>query len=300
MKANSRQAFTIVCVLIAVATFVLPVSVFAVTTINQYSVYGVNGVQIGGSSTVNGLVGAQNVYPSTPNGIWLNGGAITIGDARCGTNVNLQNNAQITGTLYLPVAASLTTNSGDVIGAVVRGNPDLPIFPSPSIYSAGTSNVTTTTTPLAPGSYGSVSYGNGGDLKLTAGTYFMASLTLSGTTQVHLDTTGGPISVYIVGSVTMNNRTAIVTGSNSLFWEVHGDWTQGGGSDWTGTLFVPNGTAHIGSGSGVTDYRGQIWASSVDIQHGVTVQVIPEPSTIVLAALGLLSLVTITRKAVRR
>jgi hypothetical protein len=300
MRTNSRGAFTITCMLVAIATFVLPVSLFAVTTIDQYIVYGEHGVQIGGGSTVNGLVGAR--FPDVADhGIFLNGGAITIGDARCATNVNLANNAHITGTVYVPSLSLISMGSGSSIGATNIGNPDLPVFPSATVFSAGTSNVTTTTTPLAPGSYGSVTYANGGDLKMSAGTYFFASLSLSGTTQVHLDTTGGNINIFVTGDVGVDGRDAIVTGANQVNWEIHGDWTQGGGSTgWKGTLFVPFGTAHVGSGSGTTDYTGQIWANLVDIQHNVTVTMIPEPTTLALAALGLLFAAGVTRKTVRR
>src|ERR1041385_9021554 len=245
-----RGTFSFCLLLFVSIVSLLPFSVHAATSINDYAVYGENGVFIGVGSTVVGLVGGRSKDTVNGNAIKLNGTAAINGNARSGANVNLQNNCSITGTLFIAPGGVLTTNSGDFIGAVVVGDPMLPTFPSASVFSAGSSNVTTATNPLTPGSYGSVSYGNGGDLKMSAGTYFMASLTLSGNTQVHLDATGGPINVYITGNVTMNNRQAIVAGSNGLFWEVHGDWSQGGGSSWAGTLFVPTGTAHIGAGSG--------------------------------------------------
>lgn len=299
MRTNSKSASYILCLFAAVTLLVVPSRIFATTSISDYIVYGLDGVQIGVGSTVNGLVGAKNADAANHNAIFMNGATIVNGDARSGTNVDLQNNATIVGTLYIGPGGVLTTNSGDVIGSVVVGDPMLPVFPTATSFSAGSSNVTTQTSTLTPGSYGSVSYGNGGDLKLTAGTYFLASLTLSGNTQVHLDTTGGPINVFVTGNVTMNNRTAIVTGSNALSWEVHGDWSQGGGSSWDGTLFVPNGTATIGAGSGVTSYTGQIWADSVNIQHGVTVMV-PEPTTITLAMIGFAGLALLARNTARR
>ena len=300
MRTHSNGASCILCLFAAVALLATASQLLAVTTIDQYVVYGENGVKIGGNSTVNGLVGARNADPANHNAIFLNGGAIANGDARSGTNIDLQNNAHITGTLYISNGATFTLGSGSTIGGTNFGNPDLPIFPSATSFSAGSSNVTTQTSPLTPGSYGSVTYGNGGDLNMTAGTYFMASLTLSGNTQVHLDTTGGPINVFVTGNVSVDGRDAVVTGSNGINWEIHGDWTQGGGSTgWAGILFVPNGTATIGSGSGVTDFTGQIWANSVDIQHSVTVM-IPEPTTITLAMIGFAGLALLARKTTRR
>jgi hypothetical protein len=256
---------------------------------------------IAGNSTVFGLVGARNGFPTSPGdrGIFLNGGAIANGDARCGTNVVLANNAQITGTLYLKNGATVSLGSGSTIGATNFGNPDLPVFPSATVFSAGTSNVTTTTVPLAPGSYGSVSYGNGGFLKMSAGTYFLASLTLSGNSQVQLDTTGDPINIYVTGAVNVDGRDATVLGNNGINWEIHGDYSQSGGANgWAGVLFVPFGKATIGAGSGITDFTGQVWADRVEIGHSVTIM-IPEPSTLGLAALGLAGLVILGRRTTR-
>lgn len=296
MRTNPKGTPCTLCLFAAVALLATTSQVFATTTINDYVVYGLNGVQIGGGSVVNGLVGAQNAYPASPfdRGVLLNATASINGDVRSGTNVVLMNNCSISGTVYITNGISLTLGSGSTVGATVFGNPDLPIFPTATSFSAGTSNVTASGT-LASGSYSNVSVSSG-TLTLTAGTYFIASLTLSGTSHVNLDTTGGPIDVFITGSTSLDGRDATITGSNGIHWEVHGDWSQTGGSmGWGGTLFVPNGTAHVGSGSGLADFTGQIWANSVDIQHGVTVTV-PEPSALALVAMGLFGVLALRRR----
>ena len=291
MKTDARGVMTRLCILLAVGAILLPVSLFATTTIGDYVVYGENGVKIGGGSTVIGLVGARNPYAGAPinAGIYLNGLASSIGDARCGTNVDLANSASITGTLFVNNGAQISLGSGSSIGATNYGNPDLPVFPSATSFVAGTSNIVNLTAPLTVGSYSNITLGSGDTLTLTSGVYYLNSITLSGTATVNLNTTGGQIKVYMTGDANLDGRDANVIGSNGIYWEVHGDWTQGGGTSWAGTLFVPFGTANIGSGSGVTDFTGQIWANTVNIEHGVTVM-IPEPSTITLGLIGLAGL----------
>ena len=299
--ARMRSVGVAVLILLILVGFILPGSVFAVTTINDYVVYGVNGVKVGGASVVNGLVGAQFGDPSFPqdSAVFLNAGAAINGDVRSGTNVNLQNNCAINGTLYITNGMSIVKGSGSSITATNFGNPDLPVFPAASVYSAGTSNISQNTSlTLTAGSYSNLSF-SGGTLTLTSGTYFVASLTLSGTASVNLNTTGGPINIFATGNVNVDGRDALVTGANAINWEIHGNWTQNGGAmGWAGTLFVPNGKATIGSGSGNADFTGRVWANSVDIQHGVTVMV-PEPSSIALALIGLTGLVVMVRRRQR-
>ena len=61
MRTHSNGASCILCLFAAVALLATASQLFAVTTIDQYVVYGENGVKIGGNSTVNGLVGARNL-----------------------------------------------------------------------------------------------------------------------------------------------------------------------------------------------------------------------------------------------
>src|SRR5437773_12542019 len=83
--------------------------------IQEYTVYGEDGVFIGASSTVNGLTGARNNDPVNGNAIKLNGGANINGDARSGGNVNLQNSAHVTGTVFRAVGTILTLGAGSSV-----------------------------------------------------------------------------------------------------------------------------------------------------------------------------------------
>src|SRR5437667_12145583 len=115
---SQRYIFSLCALLFVCIVCLFPLSVLATTTINDYVVYGLNGVKVGGGSVVNGLVGAQNGYPTSPfdRAIFLNAGATINGDVRSGSNVVLSSSA-INGTLHLDIGKTITLSGGSTITA---------------------------------------------------------------------------------------------------------------------------------------------------------------------------------------
>src|SRR5262249_44524066 len=157
---------------------------WAAPNLADYTLFGENGIVIGDSTIVSGLVGARNNDPMAGNNaIRLNGNSSVVGDARSGGNVNLQNGASITGSGYRPAGATLTLNSGATVGAdLFPVDPQLPTLPAPASFTCPTGGADQTggngqSLTLVPGTYGVIDFGSTFTLTLDgSGDYFFDSI----------------------------------------------------------------------------------------------------------------------------
>jgi hypothetical protein len=118
---------------------------------------------------------------------------------------------------------------------------------------------------LAPGAYGSVvvAYSRS-TLSLSSGAYYMDSLDIEPQAILNLDTSAGPIVMYVRGSVIFRGQMVNVAGPASDFLIV----SFGTGyvtleSPFTGSILVPNGTLYMNTATG--GYRGAFYAQTMQI-----------------------------------
>src|SRR3989344_2058421 len=256
----------------------------AALAIDEFILYGVNGVFIGAGSEVTGLVGVENNDPVNDAAVKLNGGATINGDARSGGDVNLQNNADITGTVYHLTGTEITMGSGSSIGDDQTGDntvvmlPGLPSATSLTCPTGGANNSGANGQVLAltPGSYGAVQYGSGLELTLNGyGDYYFDSITAGGGAKVIV--TQAPVRIFVCGATRFTGSVEILSPNNptptnlDLKMEVQasGDnaFRAAGGSNWIGDVFAPNGEIHIGGGGCCSFFSGRFWGQNVDVEH---------------------------------
>jgi hypothetical protein len=249
--------------------------------LSAYTIYGENGVTIGFESDIVGLVGGRNNDPVAGNtAVRLNGGAIVEGDVRSGGNVNLQNNAVITGTLYRPAGTSLTLNAGSSIGtSLFPVDPMLPTLPPPTPITCPTGGPNKSggngqSLTLTPGSYGALSYGGGFALTLSGGgSYFFDSIEAGNGSTLTITQPG--TKVFVCGQAHWGGlKITTPTSSPCDFYiEVQATgmnaFEVGGDSDIIGDVFAPNGEIHIGAGSSQASFIGRQFANMIDIEHSV-------------------------------
>ncbi|MGH7131480.1 MAG: hypothetical protein ACREJO_05995 [Phycisphaerales bacterium] len=261
--------------------------------ITNYAIYGATGVQIGVGSSVTGLVGTGNGIVTVGDAT-LNGTAQIFGDLRAGDAVSLANNVHVTGTVTNP--GSFSVGAGSTVGSHVVAMPTLPNLPAATAYVAGITNQSVGnggTMNLAPGSWNDVTLGGSCVLNLTAGVYYLHSLTAGNGLDLNVNVTGGPVTVYVVDDVVMGSTCDVVItgGAAGLFnVETHSSsvnaFRAGGGVNWRGNIFTPNGGIHLGAGSGTGGWVGYLWAGTVvDIEHGLDGSV-PSPGAAVLAGVA--------------
>jgi hypothetical protein len=281
MKAH-RSFWLILTVVVGLAAL-MPASAVAVP-IADFILYGENGVQIGSGSIINGLVGARTNDPVAGAAIKLNGGGTTVnGDARSGGDVNLQNNAHITGTLFRAIGTSLTLGAGATVGAdSVVADPGLPTLPAPAVFGCPTGGANfivpanNQSLTVAPGNHGTIQTGANFTLTFNgAGNYFFDSITAASGAKIVVNA-AGPVHVFVCGKVNFSGSVGVDPDTllNTDFTvEVHGAgddaFRAGGGSDWIGDVYAPFGEIHFGGGGCCSFFFGRFWGDRIDIEHAV-------------------------------
>lgn len=188
-------------------------------------------VRISGA-TINGPVGIAGAAPSAANGELINGGVI---NGTVTTGAGLQ--AVLPTHAVTPGTTSVTVNSNDAPRT------------------------------LAPGAYAAVTT-NGSTLRFTAGTYSLASLTINAGTTVNFDTSGGPITIDVLGTITVNggvlsagDPSLVTLYSNSSL--ANAVTLNAGITTFPGTITAPNGGLTVGSRIAVA---GCVGAKDLDIE----------------------------------
>lgn len=279
----------------------------------DYTAFGGNGFSTGGSVNIGGLVGSNGDFSPggtaaqfdnvSAGGDWLGGsgiraisgnvivngnasvsGSTTItGSLHAGGNVTTFNSATIGGSIF--AGGTVTLSGGTTVGGTVNPGATPPALlthtpvtvPASSVFSAGGPDQTVPgggSLVLIPGTYGDLDTNINSDLFLSSGTFFFDSVSLGQGTEVFIDLTGGPISIFSVGDFTTGSNvqfflTALGTDASMIYIESLGDIHSGQGGNLLGTFFAGNGSITTGSNKNLT---GAFYASdTVDFGAGNTV-----------------------------
>jgi hypothetical protein len=214
------------------------------------------------------------------NAIRLNGNSSVVGDARSGGNVNLQNGASITGSVYRPAGTSLMLNAGATVGAdLFPVDPQLPPLPAAAGFTCPTGGADQSggngqSLTLTPGTYGAINYGSTFTLTLDgSGDYFFDSISSgNGTTLIVTQPNTRVFVCDAAGFGSVDVQTPSGTPCD-LSFEVHAAgnnaFQAGQGSNWLGNVFTPFGEVHFGAGSCCSSFVGTFQGDQIDLEHAI-------------------------------
>jgi len=170
---------------------------------------------------------------------------------------SLRSRARVEGDLSLGGSVGLD-RTATITGKLKQGTPLLPIASSSRSVSAGTTPVTVPndqSRSLAPGNYGALLLRARGTLRLSAGTYNLASFSMEDAT-LALDTSGGAIQINVQGALGFGDRARLTkSGSQKVQFYTNATGTVRVGTDVTtfgASLTAPAGQVSISSRSVVT------------------------------------------------
>lgn len=252
---------------------------------NYYAVQDI--VTTGGLSDFNGNLSANRNIFFDSNGVDVNGNAI--------------------------YGNEISSNASSIVNGSIQKVPNsVPILslPDATTFSAGSNDYNELpgqdTVTLTPGSYRNVSLTSKTDqLHLSSGDYYMRRLDTWISTELHLDTTGGPINVYVANDVffesglnvfingeEISSSLAIVPQNvdeaHKVTFEVHGDFTIDPGflSNFFGTVFVPFGNVEVDANNFFGSIiSGQDVTGNVYIEHYAShrLMTVPEPGFAIIS-----------------
>jgi hypothetical protein len=237
-------------------------SISSVGSLSTYAIFatanGCSSLNVSGNGTVDSFnSGASN----------------NAGNVGTNGNATLSGNPVVNGAVYSPVASTGNCSTKTVTGLTTSGKAQAtgglqalsgPVtYPAPSAPKpappttsqnisgscpsgmTGCANAGSKTVNLAPGSYGNVSANGGTTVHVSAGTYNFNSLTLSGNSNLVVDS--GPVVVSLAGTGLSNSSAAMDLGGGSM-----SNTSQGGRS--SNLQIYYGGTQPIKLSGGVGSY----------------------------------------------
>lgn len=232
---------------------------------------GCGAVNLGGGAITDSFDSSQGPYSQTH--VTSNGNIGSDGNVSLGAGVAVNGTASTPNpSVGICPGAGVTLGSGaTVTGQEIGGSEgpylglgDLPTLPTIAPVTPGLGTVTVNSSmTLAPGAYGDIQLGGGGTLTFQPGSYYINSLTVSGTGTITISPSGQVI-LYVAGnnistpvSLTGNSLTNN-TGIPSNFQIVYGGTGTiqvAGGSAAYAVVYAPNAPVEMTGGS---DWYGSI------------------------------------------
>lgn len=271
----------------------------------DYAIVATNDVELQSYSVIKGDVFAADDL-TLEFGYGIQRPAMNMGSMYAGGDVVINLLCDVNGNVIAGGSIAPFT-SVDVTGTVEEFSPAIPAMtlPAATPFVAGALNISDNDGfTLLPGSYGNVVYtGLFDNIYLSSGNYYLNSLELQNSCDLHLDLANGPIKVFIkddftverymdvfVNGVEINESTPVSISqlASQVLFEVHGDAEVDAGpiGAFFGTIFAP----YSGVDLIARDMYGSIIANgSVNAETYLTHRpsqflAVPEPDAMLLLA----------------
>ena len=214
----------------------------------------------GSGATTLGAYSAVGAVTSVASVVLRSWGTIQ-GDVQTGGTFTKQDGAQTIGTIQ--EQATLTPVEGF----------SWTVFP-PTTAQGPVSLEPDQDRAIAPGAYADVMVKARAKLRLTAGSYYLTSLDLESASELHLDKTAGPITIYVTGAVILRGGLVDEGGAEGDFMLIClGTQDVSVEQAFTGTIVVPN--AKLSLSSQNTPYYGTFFARDIESHQDNVIVALP-------------------------
>jgi hypothetical protein len=227
-----------------------------------------NSLTIGAGTTVKAERNTDGAIANSGRAGTTIGARASVGGLYSNANVILGANARVNGPLK--TGGRLTTGPGATVKGPVSTN--TLIHPDPKVLAIVTFTddapaltvANGATRRLDPGRYGATLVGAGGTLSLSAGTYYMASLTVGQDATLNLDETLGPVIVYVQTTFVFDGIERETGGEGHVLVAIFGCGTDAVAAPFRGTILAPSASLVLGP-DGVQSFSGKFFAESITV-----------------------------------
>ncbi len=113
-----------------------------------------------------------------------------------------------------------------------------------------------------------INLGNGDQITLTAGDYYLTDIDLGNGSSLIIDTSSGPVNIYLAGGLDAKNGSAININGATTEFSIFSNSTDSivfkNSSTFKGVVYAPYASLEMKNSS---DVYGQLWANKVDIKN---------------------------------
>ncbi|MDA1082138.1 MAG: hypothetical protein O2973_10765 [Gemmatimonadetes bacterium] len=168
-------------------------------------------------------------------------------------------------------------------GSIIEGDAALPadrVDPDPlgalsgdlandfAYYSLATNNNNDSASPPITSPQYKIALNNGVSMTLSAGNYYVADINLKNGATLNIDSTSGPVTIYLTGAMEAKEGSSINFTGNPPDFRIFSNSTDSiilkNGGDFKGVIYAPYADVHI-LNSG--DLYGLIWAGEIEVKN---------------------------------
>ncbi len=229
-------------------------------------VWGLEGVKSGSINTdsYDSTEGAYNALTAYENG-----------DICSGRDITTSGSFNIRGDVMPAFAHTVNGSSGDITGYTTTNSGAVPSVPVDLSYVKYNNDNATIPSKTSNGTKtfktpGNISLAGGETLKLSAGTYYLNSLSISGGATLSV---GGTVTIYLAGNVDCTGGGIENAGHNPhdlTIISAGPAFKLGSSSSFYGTVLAPKAAVVLGSGA---NFYGAVIGKTLDLKGNVSIHV---------------------------
>ena len=242
-------------------------------TLQNTALHGTAGVHVEHDTVIQSEAGGWPVLVNIGSQLTAIGEDTVLGDILSQAAVSLDDRVRVNGSVKS--AGNISTDSGVVItGQRLPNTPlgTLQELPLTITFPTATASVTVPfggTNNLAPGSYSQVTIRSNATLRLTTGTYYFVGLDMASSSTLRIDTTGGPVLLYVRDAIDLEGRLDLPGNPRDFLVGYFGSELFWVNTPFRGSILAPFAKLNLDN-VGSAGHRGSFFAKEIEVDDDIT------------------------------